>query len=433
MKEHEILQAVMRDMNAGWWEADMSRRVIRMSGFLQDLLRFPTPEIGFDEFKSHIPEPYMRYSGSETCLFHGDSTLERTLPLVLPDGRQQWFVWKLIHRETAPDGDMLIGYVRPAGPAQGEGTVGPDKARIDDLLYRLTSISHTLLSLLHTGKTGDTVNKILHEVLTMFRGGRAYIIEFDWERRTHDCTYEVTADGVSSEQDRLSSLPMDDFPWWTEHIQQNLPIILSDLDELPPEASGEHDLLEVQDIKSLIIMPLVSRDKVWGYAGIDIVGEHRSWTNEDCQWFASLVNIIGLCLELQRSEQAAQDDRLYLQSLYRHMPLGYVRMKLLYGEDGALCDYRIVETNDATDEIVGASRETYIGRTASELGIDLEKHLAGPARGASDGQLRRRRHLRRPRGPLPALCSLLHGRGRDHGLFPRPDRNPPGTRDDPAQ
>lgn len=63
MKEHEILQAVMRDMNAGWWEADMSRRVIRMSGFLQDLLRFPTPEIGFDEFKSHIPEPYMRYSG----------------------------------------------------------------------------------------------------------------------------------------------------------------------------------------------------------------------------------------------------------------------------------------------------------------------------------------------------------------------------------
>jgi len=88
MKEHEILQAVMRDMNAGWWEADMSRRVIRMSGFLQDLLRFPTPEIGFDEFKSHIPEPYMRYSGSETCLFHGDSTLERTLPLVLPDGRQ---------------------------------------------------------------------------------------------------------------------------------------------------------------------------------------------------------------------------------------------------------------------------------------------------------------------------------------------------------
>ena len=260
----------MRDMNTGWWEADMSRRIIRMSDFLQNLLQFPAPEIGFDEFKSHIPEPYLRYSGSE-CIFHGYDTLERTVPLVVPDGRQLWLVWKLVRRQTTPEGDILIGYVRPAETAR-EGAAGVESARMDDLLFRLTGISHTLLSLLHTGRTEDTVNKILFDVLTMFRGGRAYIIEFDWERRTHDCTYEVTADGVSSEQDRLSSLPMEDFPWWTDHIQRNLPIILSNLDELPPEAASEHDLLKVQDIKSLIIMPLVSRDRVWGYAGIDIVG-----------------------------------------------------------------------------------------------------------------------------------------------------------------
>ena len=365
----------MRDMNTGWWEADMSRRIIRMSDFLQNLLQFPAPEIGFDEFKSHIPEPYLRYSGSE-CIFHGYDTLERTVPLVVPDGRQLWLVWKLVRRQTTSEGDILIGYVRPAETAR-ESAAGVESARMDDLLFRLTGISHTLLSLLHTGRTEDTVNKILFDVLTMFRGGRAYIIEFDWERRTHDCTYEVTADGVSSEQDRLSSLPMEDFPWWTDRIQRNLPIILSNLDELPPEAASEHDLLKVQDIKSLIIMPLVSRDRVWGYAGIDIVGESRNWTNEDCQWFASLVNIIGLCLELQRSEQAAQDDRLYLQSLYRHMPLGYIRMKMFYDESGNVRDYRIVDSNDAADEIVGFPRETYVGRTASELGVNLETHIRG--------------------------------------------------------
>lgn len=140
----------------------------------------------------------------------------------------------------------------------------------------------------------------------MFRGDRAYIIEFDWEKRTHNCTYEVTANGISSEQDRLSSIPMEDFPWWTKHVSQGNSIILSDISDLPSEAAGEHDLLAAQDIKSLLIMPLASRDKVWGYAGIDIVDEHREWTDEDCQWFASLVNIIGLCLDLQRSEQAAQ-------------------------------------------------------------------------------------------------------------------------------
>lgn len=166
----------MRDMNTGWWEADMSRRIIRMSDFLQNLLQFPAPEIGFDEFKSHIPEPYLRYSGSE-CIFHGYDTLERTVPLVVPDGRQLWLVWKLVRRQTTPEGDILIGYVRPAETAR-EGAAGVESARMDDLLFRLTGISHTLLSLLHTGRTEDTVNKILFDVLTMFRGGRAYIIEF---------------------------------------------------------------------------------------------------------------------------------------------------------------------------------------------------------------------------------------------------------------
>ena len=164
---------------------------------------------------------------------------------------------------------------------------------------------------------------------------------------------------------------MEDFPWWTEHVSQGNSIILSDISDLPSEAAGEHDLLMAQDIKSLLIMPLASRDKVWGYAGIDIVDGHREWTDEDCQWFASLVNIIGLCLDLQRSEQAAQADRLYLQNLYRHMPLGYVRVKMLRDEAGRLGDYRLLDSNEAADRILELPREAYVGHCASELGGDL--------------------------------------------------------------
>lgn len=370
MKEEEILRAVLKDAKTGWWEADMTRRIFHMSDFLQNLLRYPTPEVGFDEIKSLIPEAYAKISGPGNCLLQDAHTLKRAIPLIAPDGHRLWLQWKVIGRETTSDGrDVMTGYVQQTQleqPADGQ-----DRARIDDLLYRLNSISHTLLALLHSDRTRDTVNKILYEVLTMFRGDRAYIIEFDWEQRTHNCAYEVTAAGVSSEQDRLSSLPMEDFPWWTEHVSQGNSIILSDISDLPSEAAGEHDLLMAQDIKSLLIMPLASRDKVWGYAGIDIVDGHREWTDEDCQWFASLVNIIGLCLDLQRSEQAAQADRLYLQNLYRHMPLGYVRVKMLRDEAGRLGDYRVLDSNEAADRILELPREAYVGHCASELGGDL--------------------------------------------------------------
>ncbi len=371
MKEEEILRAVLKDAKTGWWEADMTRRMFRMSDFLQNLLRYPTPEVGFDEIKSLIPEAYAEMSGPGNCLLQDAHALKRAIPLIAPDGRRLWLQWKVLERKTTPDGrDVMIGYVQQTGLEQPAEN-GHDSVRIDNLLYRLNSISHTLLSLLHSDKTRDTVNKILYEVLTMFRGDRAYIIEFDWEKHTHSCTYEVTGAGVSSEQDRLASIPMAEFPWWTEHISKGNSIILSDIGDLPPAAADERDLLAAQDIKSLLIMPLASRDKVWGYAGIDIVDGRREWTDEDCQWFASLVNIIGLCLDLQRSEQAAQADRLYLQNLYRHMPMGYVRMKALGDGPGRPCDYRVIDTNDAADKLLGLSREACVGHLASELGSDL--------------------------------------------------------------
>ena len=366
MKEEEILRAVLKDAKTGWWEADMTRRMFRMSDFLQNLLRYSTPEVGFDEIKSLIPDAYAKISGPGNCLLQDAHTLKRAIPLIAPDGHRLWLQWKVLNRETTPDGrDVMTGYVQQTELEQSTEN-GRDRARIDNLLYRLNSISHTLLALLHSDRTRDTVNKILYEVLTMFRGDRAYIIEFDWEKRTHNCTYEVTANGVSSEQDRLSSIPMEDFPWWTKHVSQGNSIILSDISDLPSEAAGEHDLLAAQDIKSLLIMPLASRDKVWGYAGIDIVDEHREWTDEDCQWFASLVNIIGLCLDLQRSEQAAQADRAkvhkaheaiyrnerFLRNIFDNIQVGVE----LYAPDGTL-----VDINNKDMEIFGVTREEALG------------------------------------------------------------------------
>ena len=60
---------------------------------------------------------------------------------------------------------------------------------------------------------------------------------------------------------------------------------------MPPEAKVYRDTLEVQDIKSVMVVPLLSKDKVWGYMGIDMVRTHRSWSNIDHQWFSSSQDI----------------------------------------------------------------------------------------------------------------------------------------------
>ncbi len=369
MKEQDILRAIMQETKTGWWEVDVSRRMIRVSEMLQDMLGLAESEISLDDFRRFIPKEYVFNYARFADLFPD----EQLVPIDIPRGRV-WLSWKAVSRPDKEDGNIVSGYVRVADRSSGASSDNSETERINSFLYRLNSISRTLVSLFKTDDTESATNKILADLLTLFRGSRAYIIRFDYEQNMHVCTHEVTAAGVSAERDFVN-FSMDETPWWTDRVSKGIPIVLNTLDELPAEASRERAVLEMQDIKSLIAMPLMSRDKVWGYTGIDIVDRVHTWSSDDCLWFASLVNIIGLCLELQRSEQEAQTERTYLQALYQHMPLGYTRMKMRYDDAGTPVDYRILDVNIAAAELARQPRERYVGALASEVGIDLSAVL----------------------------------------------------------
>ena len=111
------------------------------------------------------------------------------------------------------------------------------------------------------------------------------------------------------------------------------------------------DTLEVQDIKSVMVVPLLSKDKVWGYMGIDMVRTHRSWSNIDHQWFSSLGNIISICLNyvkrnfrLKRIAAHWITVKKILRNIYKNLPVGIE----LYDKDGYL-----VDMNDKELEIFG--------------------------------------------------------------------------------
>ena len=376
MKEQDLLNDILHDAKIGWWKADFRRRTFILSEQLKSVFGLKETEIGFDPFLELVGEQYRTYICNRMNAKTDRFSYEQIFPILCPQG-EVWFRWKSLHQENSENGEpiSLSGYAQEVEASAYQNSENCSFVRMNSLLYQLNSISHTLLSLLHAESADSIINKVLADILKMFRGSRAYIGEFDWKRRMHLCTYEVTAKGVTQESDTMNRISMDDTPWWMQQLAEGTPIILSDLDELPPEAQVEKEILAQQDIKSLIVMPLVSHGKIWGYVGIDVVERHHVWNNEDCQWFASLTNIIGICIELQRAKEEAQSERDYLQSLYRHMPLGYVQLKVLYDQADKPVDYCILDSNYAADAIMEKPRADYIGKTASELGLDLISHL----------------------------------------------------------
>lgn len=335
----------------GWWESDLKNRQYICSDFIIDLLGLESDRISFEDFHERIREDHRRRLRNEYFSLTNIETYEQMFPIRAKDG-DIWVYSKISFKQPDEEGyKNMIGYLQCIDKQAGEMSESTDSLQVNSLLYQQNSLSYSLLAFLQSDDITQIINKILADLLKQTKGDRTYIFEIDREHKVQSCIYEATAEGISQELDFLQNVPWDDSLWWDRQISEKRSIILNTLDDMPPEAKVYRDTLEVQDIKSVMVVPLLSKDKVWGYMGIDMVRTHRSWSNIDHQWFSSLGNIISICLQLRKAELQAKEDRRaldhsekILRNIYKNLPVGIE----LYDKDGYL-----VDMNDKELEIFG--------------------------------------------------------------------------------
>ena len=335
----------------GWWESDLKNRQYICSDFIIDLLGLESDRISFEAFHRRIREDHRRRFRNEYFSLTNIETYEQMFP-IRTKNEDIWVYSKISFKQPDEEGyKNMIGYLQCIDKQAGEMSESTDSLQVNSLLYQQNSLSYSLLAFLQSDDITQIINKILADLLKQTKGDRTYIFEIDREHKVQSCIYEATAEGISQELDFLQDVPWDDSLWWDRQISEKRSIILNTLDDMPPEAKVYRDTLEVQDIKSVMIVPLLSKDKVWGYMGIDMVRTHRSWSNIDHQWFSSLGNIISICLQLRKAELQAKEDRRaldhsekILRNIYKNLPVGIE----LYDKEGYLIDM-----NDKELEIFG--------------------------------------------------------------------------------
>ena len=247
---------------------------------------------------------------------------------------------------------------------------------MNDLLCRQNFVSQSLLRFLRDEAVESCIADILRDILNLYNGkGRVYIFEYDEIYAHHSCIYEVVSEGVSAEIDNLQDMPASESKWWSEQILSGKPIILNTLEQLLEEAPDEYQILVVQGIKSLMVTPLMTGDRVWGYMGIDLVETYHDWSNEDFQWFSSLGNIINICIELRKTKDKVIREQTFLNNLFHFMPMGYIRMSIIRDENNKPCDYRVTDANEVSSTFFGLPLESYIGSLASEKHPDYLQKL----------------------------------------------------------
>ena len=127
-----------------------------------------------------------------------------------------------------------------------------------------------------------------------------------------DNTHEWCAPGVRPQIDILQDIPLEALPWWTAKIQHGETIHISDVKALPAVASAERELLEEQQIKSVIALPMIYRGAALGFLGFDAVRAKKEWPEESIR----LLRIVGEILVDALQRKRAEDElRLSYQTL----------------------------------------------------------------------------------------------------------------------
>ena len=351
--DYEKYVQIAQMAKMGWWESDLKNKEYICSDFVVDLLGLESNRISFTEFHQRIREDHRLRLKNEYMSLSYLETYEQMFPIRAKDG-EIWVYSKINFQKPDKEGYRnMTGFLQYIDRPIDTTNENIDFFQVSNLLYQQTNISYSLLAFLQCDDVTQVVNKTLGDLLNQFLGDRIYIFEINRKEQRQDCTYEVTAEGISKEQEFLSNIPWDPSTWWNHQIAERRAIILNTLDDMPEEAAEYRQTLEIQDIKSLMVVPLISKEEVWGYMGIDMVRTQRSWSNVDYQCFSSLANIISICIELRKSELQAKEDRLaldnsekILRNIYKNLPAGVE----LYDKDGYL-----VDINDKELEIFGLS------------------------------------------------------------------------------
>lgn len=286
-------------LEVGWWEVNLKSKRITCSEQIAHLLQLETDTADVNYYNVIHADYRARIVGSILSA-NREEIRQKAFPVYVHDHT----VWVTIRFKQIDD-YRVGGIIHPIERSHDDEEGKTSHETVKNLIYKLNGISKSLFTFLQSENLDDMVNHILQSLVTHFSAERAYIFEYNWGDMNQSCTYEAVSRPGLEEIHNLQQMFFVPETWWNQQILSRKPIILSTLDDLPDWDLVDREVLEAQAIQSLMVVPFISQDNtVWGYAGIDIVDKQRNWTDEDFQWFSSLMHIINICFELTKITMA---------------------------------------------------------------------------------------------------------------------------------
>ncbi len=168
------------------------------------------------------------------------------------------------------------------------------KRNEEELKYRveleklITNISTNFINL-DAKEIDSAINQALKAIGEFTNVDRSYVFLISDDGKIMNNTHEWCNTGITPQIDNLQNLDVTIIPWWMEKLYRLEHIYIPLVAGLPPEASVEKEILQAQDIQSLIVVPMAYAGALMGFLGFDSVRMPKTWS----EVIIDLLKIVG--------------------------------------------------------------------------------------------------------------------------------------------
>ncbi len=165
-----------------------------------------------------------------------------------------------------------------------------------------------------TSELDATIDRTLASIGGLFDVDRAYVFSLTRDQGFASNTHEWCAPGVEPQIHQLQHVSDLAIGWLMGEMRAGRAINLESLVDLPVGADAERAHLSSQGIQSLLVLPLVRRGQLEGFAGFDHIRGCRRWSEQEVAVLSIVVSGFAQGFERrlidQQLRQLAYEDPL---------------------------------------------------------------------------------------------------------------------------
>ncbi|MEF8832188.1 MAG: PAS domain S-box protein [Candidatus Thermoplasmatota archaeon] len=236
---------------------------------------------------------------------------------------------------------------------------------LENLERIITKISTELVNI-EVEEIDENIDQALKKIGEFADADRSYFFQFYEDLEKMDMTHERCTEGVEPQKGNMQNFSTDNLPWLIEKVKKFENITLPKVSELPPEAEAFEELLHKQNIKSLLVLPIISDDDLKGLIGFDWVKKEEEWSEDVVDLLRIAGETIQSALDRKETEEKLKRSEKKFRSSFEASP----DPTFLLDKDGVFED-----VNQVALKKLGYEKEEIVGKSLEEVPFFREEML----------------------------------------------------------